>query len=101
MSQGTYIYPTPHTSTVQVSVFLYHEKMGESISTPPPFSLEVDCTTGKLAQNKTEAFGRSHNNQFQFDRCKILLDGFFFEIVISSFFWTGSPLSEEADAKYC
>ena len=53
MSQAQISYTTH--STVQVSVFLYHEKMGESIFTPPPFSVEVDSTKGKLAQNKTEA----------------------------------------------
>ena len=45
-------------------------------------------------------FRQSHNNRLQFDRCKIPIDAFFFEIVISSFFWTGPPLTEEAEAKY-
>ena len=53
-----------------------------------------------LGLPETPLFGRIHNNRLEFDRCKIPLDDIFFEIVISSFFWTGPPLAEEADAKY-
>ena len=53
-----------------------------------------------ISNSAFQLFGRSHNNRLQFDRCKIPLDGFFFEIVISSFFWTGPPLWMKGNAKY-
>ena len=87
---GTNILHHTH-STVQVSVFLYHEKMGESIFTPPPFSVEVDCTKGKLAQNKTVCIDIS---QFITATKHLLVISWILLIKIQ-IFWEGHKISKK------
>ena len=53
----------------------------------------------KLLVNAKSTTWDSQWQKMRFNRFKIQLDDFF-EIVITSFFWTGPPVSEKADTKY-